>query len=205
MFLINDKHNSHCRSNLESALAELDEVCAEIEDAPDPIPDELLVRCERRLAAAEVRVDSAQTAFDQAIAAKDRATGLFPTQTRSNIQVMSETLSSGDQSTYTGQPQDRTHTLSRVLRPAIRAANTQLEEDGQVPIPIGSGRGKSLNQHGLRHTHISLRLALGDDLMRIASDVGHESIEVTMRVYTHLMSLDERSRQRLAEIVNGGQ
>ncbi len=87
---------------------------------------------------------------------------------------------------------------------AIRAANTQLEADGQVPIPIGSGRGKSLNQHGLRHTHISLRLALGDDLMRIASDVGHESIEVTMRVYTHLMSLDARSRERLAEIVNGG-
>ena len=105
--------------------------------------------------------------------------------------------------TNTGAANDRTHTLSRVLRPAIALANTQLTDAGYVPIPIGEGRNKSLTQHGLRHTHISLRAALGHDPARIARDVGHADLSTTFRIYTHVMDLDDASRANLSKLVNG--
>ncbi len=107
--------------------------------------------------------------------------------------------------TETGRQQSRSNTLSRVLKPAIRLANVELVANGFVPIPVDRGRGKSLSQHGLRHTHISLRCALGeDDIATIARDVGHRDPAMTLRIYTHVMDLDQASRERLAKLVNCG-
>ncbi len=107
--------------------------------------------------------------------------------------------------TETGKQQSRSNTLSRVLKPAIRRANVELVANGFVPIPVDKGRGKSLSQHGLRHTHISLRCALGeDDIATIARDVGHRDPATTLRIYTHVMDLDQASRERLTKLVNCG-
>ncbi len=102
-----------------------------------------------------------------------------------------------------GNGQDRNNTRDRVFKPAIRRANIELIAGGFVPIPIGEGRGKDLTQHGLRHTHISLRCALGHDPAHIARDVGHADLSVTFRIYTHLMDLAPENRSSLAKLVNG--
>ena len=105
--------------------------------------------------------------------------------------------------TSTGAAVSRTNTRSRVLGPAIERANVQLVKAGHVPIPKGEGRGASLTQHGLRHTCISLRAAIGDDLAVIAREVGHADLSVTHRIYTHVMALDDGSRDRLRALVEG--
>jgi hypothetical protein len=66
-----------------------------------------------------------------------------------------------------------------------------------VPIPEG------LTPHSLRHTYISLRVALGDDAATIAQDAGHADRAVTFRIYTHVMRLQEGDRERLRALVNG--
>jgi len=67
--------------------------------------------------------------------------------------------------------------------------------------PITEG----LTPHSLRHTYISLRVALGDDPAVISQDAGHADMAVTLRIYTHVMRLQEGDRERLKALVNGGE
>ncbi len=43
----------------------------------------------------------------------------------------------------------------------------------------------------MRHTYISLRIALGHDLVTVSRDAGHADMSVTCRIYTHVMQLVE--------------
>lgn len=106
-------------------------------------------------------------------------------------------------STPTGGPLDRNNTRRRVLRASVERANLALVKAKHVPIPLADGKGQSLTQHGLRHTYITLRLALGDDLARVARDAGHADVSVTYRVYLHVMDLDDAARLALRAIVEG--
>jgi integrase len=101
--------------------------------------------------------------------------------------------------TRNGRPLTRDNTRQRVLAKAIERADERLEAAGHVPLPEG------LTQHGLRHTYISLRLALGHDLAVVAQDAGHADISVTYRIYTHVMRLGEADRAALAALVDGVQ
>ncbi len=47
---------------------------------------------------------------------------------------------------------------------------------------------------------------MGHDLPAVSRDAGHADINVTFRIYTHVMSLHDgdRDRERLRVLVNGG-
>lgn len=100
-------------------------------------------------------------------------------------------------STRTGRRLSRDNTRSRILGKAIEAADAALEADDLTPLP------ERLTQHGLRHTYISLRVALGDDPATIAQDAGHADMTVTFRIYTHVMRLAEGDREQLRAVVDG--
>jgi integrase len=51
--------------------------------------------------------------------------------------------------------------------------------------------------HSLRHTHASMLLKAGEDILTISRRLGHSSASITLNVYGHLMS----SRDRAADIV----
>lgn len=99
--------------------------------------------------------------------------------------------------TTAGTPLRRDNTRTRILAPALRRADELLLAEGLAPLPEG------LTQHSLRHTYISLRVALGDDLARIARDAGHADVQVTFRIYTHVLDLDDAARERLRALVDG--
>jgi integrase len=101
-------------------------------------------------------------------------------------------------STLTGGMWSRDNARKRIFDKAVELADDRLEEAGLVPIPEG------LTPHSLRHTYISLRVALGDDAATIAQDAGHADMAVTFRIYTHVMRLQEGDRERLRALVNGG-
>jgi integrase len=100
-------------------------------------------------------------------------------------------------STRSGRPLSRDNTRQRVLGKAVNRANEILHAAEYAPLP------DSITQHSLRHTYISLRLALGDDPAAVAQDAGHADMSVTFRVYTHVMRLGEGERQALRDLVDG--
>lgn len=87
---------------------------------------------------------------------------------------------------------NRRQTVTNVdhrLKTAIRRANERLETDGIEPISL------RVSPHSLRRTYASLRAALGDDPVYIASQLGHEDPAFTFRVYQRAA----KRRQRLSD------
>jgi len=102
-------------------------------------------------------------------------------------------------STRTGSPLSRDNTRTRVLGKAHELADQALVEADLAPLP------ERLTQHSMRHTYISLRVALGDDPATISQDAGHADMGVTFRIYTHVMRLQDGDREALQALVSGGQ
>lgn len=87
--------------------------------------------------------------------------------------------------TSKGTPQTRQNVRRRVLAPAIKKANKELEELGIEPIG-------NVSPHGLRRTFASLRAACGDDPVYIAQQIGHEDVAFTLRTYAHAVKRRDR-------------
>jgi integrase len=70
--------------------------------------------------------------------------------------------------------------------PAIRRANrlqAQVDRDA-APLP-------EIRFHDLRHTHACLLLADGSSIKAVSQRLGHESIEVTLKHYAHVLPNDD--------------
>jgi integrase len=98
----------------------------------------------------------------------------------------------------TGRQVGKDNARNRIFARVVERADRILGEAGEVPLPEG------LTPHSLRHTYISLRMALGDDLAVVSADAGHANIGVTYRIYTHVMRLGDAERGRLRALVEGG-
>src|SRR4051794_28936383 len=99
--------------------------------------------------------------------------------------------------TTAGGPWSRDNARKRIFDKVVERADKRLEQAGLAPTPEG------LTPHSLRHTYISLRVALGDDPTTIAQDAGHADMAVTFRIYTHVMRLQDGDRERLKALVEG--
>jgi integrase len=95
----------------------------------------------------------------------------------------------------TGTKQDRNRVRNRILAPAIKRANKQLEADGAAPLPDG------LTLHALRRTHISLLLAVGRDVPSVMAQAGHTSPTMTLGTYAQVMQTSEQDRAKLRKLV----
>jgi hypothetical protein len=91
-------------------------------------------------------------------------------RTRQPPTSRSPMISFSARSTASRCPKDNTR--QRILKKAIERADAKLVEAGETPLPEG------LKQHSRRHTYVSLRLALGHDLVAVSQDAGHSSIGV---------------------------
>jgi integrase len=49
--------------------------------------------------------------------------------------------------------------------------------------------------HSLRHTHASILIASGLDVLTISRRLGHGSPAITLKVYGHLFKTDDRAAQ----------
>lgn len=87
---------------------------------------------------------------------------------------------------------------ARMWKVTVSRANAALDKAGHPPLPAG------LTFHKLRHTYISVRVALGDDSAEIGQDAGHApGSGTTQRIYTHVMRRDDGARERLRALVTG--
>lgn len=79
--------------------------------------------------------------------------------------------------TARGTPDSRGNVAKRILAPAVVAANIALEAAEEELVP------ERLNLHGLRHTYVSVMIALGRDVGYVADQVGHTDAGFTLRRY----------------------
>ena len=91
----------------------------------------------------------------------------------------------------------RDNARKRIFDWAVARADEKLEAAGFAPLP------ERLSPHSLRHTYISLRVALGTIRRPSRRTRRHADMAVTFRIYTHVMHLNEGDRERLRALVNG--
>jgi integrase len=88
--------------------------------------------------------------------------------------------------TKTGNYLGKSNMIRQVFKPIVKEANAAAlaaaEKSGGDPLLIPDVRF-----HDLRHTHASLLLASGESIKAVSQRLGHSTVELTLRVYCHLM------------------
>lgn len=86
----------------------------------------------------------------------------------------------------------------RILCPAIKAANVELERRGLPTIP------EAVAFHSLRRTYASLAAEAGIDPAWTAAQIGHRSARFTLDVYTDTQHRRENPAERIGSLVGLG-
>lgn len=59
-----------------------------------------------------------------------------------------------------------------------------------------------VTMHGLRHTYASMLIAEGVPVSEVSAQLGHASVDITLRVYTHLFTRATTASKRISESIN---
>jgi integrase len=100
--------------------------------------------------------------------------------------------------TRTGQYIGKSNLIRQVFKPIIKRANERVIELDRkwnaqpALLPM-------IRFHDLRHTHATTLLACGHSIKAVSQRLGHASIELTLRVYAHVLPTDDAA---LAERLN---
>jgi integrase len=72
-------------------------------------------------------------------------------------------------------------------RDGRRVAHGQLADDFATAVKAAGidDHGKRLTPHSLRHGYGSMLIAAGRDVVRVSRRMGHASVAITLRVYSH--------------------
>jgi integrase len=89
-----------------------------------------------------------------------------------------------------GTRQDRNRVRNRVLIPAVKRADEQLQAAGAASLPEG------LTLHALRRTFISVLIGLGKDPAYVMAQAGHTDPAITIGIYSKPMRPEDQARLR---------
>ena len=59
-----------------------------------------------------------------------------------------------------------------------------------------------ITMHGLRHTYASMLIAEGFPVSEVSAQLGHASVDITLRFYTHLFTKATTASKRISESIN---
>jgi integrase/recombinase XerD len=99
--------------------------------------------------------------------------------------------------TKSGKKDSPSNVRTRLVAPALKAANAALEKAGEEAGP------EHLTPHGLRHTFASLLLAIGENPRYVMGQLGHADPTFTLRVYAKEMDRRDGEPERLKALVLG--
>ena len=85
---------------------------------------------------------------------------------------------------------DRKNVL-RAFRTIVERANQSERESAEKANAEPDLISASLRFHDLRHTHASCSISAAHSIKAVSRRLGHASIEITLRVYAHLMPNDD--------------
>ena len=100
------------------------------------------------------------------------------------VEMLTPLLETADPFVFGGETSIGTNTIDRAFKKAI-------EESGVKPIRI----------HDLRHSHASLLLNNGVNIVAVSKRLGHATVSQTLETYTHLMQeTDDKMMQKIADL-----
>jgi len=59
-----------------------------------------------------------------------------------------------------------------------------------------------VTMHGLRHTYASMLIAEGFPVTEVSAQLGHASVDITLRYYAHLFASATTASKRISEAIN---
>jgi integrase len=93
--------------------------------------------------------------------------------------------------TRSGQYIGKSNLIRQVHRPAVKRANENEAADakkaGRQPDLLPAG----FRFHDLRHSHATSLLSKGFSLKAVSQRLGHANVELTLRVYCHVLPSDD--------------
>jgi integrase len=92
--------------------------------------------------------------------------------------------------TRTGQFIGKSNLIRQVFKPIIKRANVKAIEAAKKA-EAEPARLPDIRFHDLRHTHATSLLAQGHSIKADSQRLGHASIELTLRVYAHVLPTDD--------------
>ena len=79
--------------------------------------------------------------------------------------------------------------FSRTDLPYISFLDTTIEEKRRITKQMNL---KYIRFHDFRHSHASILIGNGVDIVSVSARLGHSSVDMTLKVYTHLLPSAER-------------
>lgn len=105
--------------------------------------------------------------------------------------------------TRTGQFIGKSNLIRQVFKPVIRRANAEATTSAAA-----TGKTSELlpdiRFHDLRHTHATALLSRGHSLKAVSQRLGHASVELTLRVYAHVLPTDDQTLAESLDRMVGG-
>lgn len=59
-----------------------------------------------------------------------------------------------------------------------------------------------ITMHGLRHTYASMLIKEGIPVSEVSAQLGHASVDITLRVYTHLFTEASTASKAISDAIN---
>lgn len=82
--------------------------------------------------------------------------------------------------------------IQRAFTKGIQKCNEQLTAQGKPLIPV-------IRIHDLRHSHASLLIGQGANIVAVSKRLGHSDVNMTLKVYTHLLQEAESGMMNILE------
>jgi integrase len=103
--------------------------------------------------------------------------------------------------TKTGTHIYKSNFLRQIFRPIVKRANAAERKRAEETNTQADLIPEAVRFHDLRHTHASQLVAAGHSIKAVSQRLGHASIEITLRVYAHLMPNDDEKLAAGAEVL----
>jgi integrase len=78
------------------------------------------------------------------------------------------------------------------------------DDRGRAWSRLAKELGIKVSFHGLRHTHASMLIDRGVDVVTISKRLGHSSPAITLQVYAHLFRKDDSKAAAAINVALGG-
>ena len=91
--------------------------------------------------------------------------------------------------------------FSRINLPCVPFSDTTIETKKRLVIK--KLQLKYIRFHDFRHSHASILIGNGVDIVSVSARLGHSSVDMTLKVYTHLLPSAERKALKTINMLRG--
>lgn len=100
-----------------------------------------------------------------------------------------------------GQSMPRVKMLEKLCL-VLNVSRSDLLQDRTVAQNLSVPAAYPVPMHGLRHTYASMLIKDGVPVSEVSAQLGHASVDITLRVYTHLFTEASTASKAISDAIN---